>query len=346
MFPSHFLGNNTTGFSEHPHTHGSQATMQSIVNPARNRTINGSMMVDQRNNGAAVSLTNVVSFTADQWVVHSQGMTTTVQRKAYLEKPYALTVTMPASTTTGNYIPIIRQTIEGYSIADLMWGTAQAKPVTLNFKFAGPVTGIYYVSFLTGATDVAYVTSIAVLQADTWGEYTVTIPGCTTGTWNIVSGGGLIFRITLAANGSYVNPPPSLNNWVSGNFWAGSDQADASSALGGVCALTDVQLVVGERVEPFEPPLYSDELNRCQRYYQISRAITNVYSAGTVWVPAIGPLRVNMRTTPSIKFSVNNAANIGDITTWSSPILLWAGAPAQATGVAAFDIFLYADASL
>jgi len=89
----------------------------------RNRIINGDMRIDQRNDGAAVSI-STLTYTADRWSVATNGAAVTVQRLGTAAE-YYLNVTGAASVTACN----IRHRIESKNIADLAGST-----VTLSFK--------------------------------------------------------------------------------------------------------------------------------------------------------------------------------------------------------------------
>jgi hypothetical protein len=108
----------------------------------RNKIINGHMVVDQRNAGASVTPTTT-SYVLDRWLA---GLSVTSK---FSVQQNAGSVTPPAGFT--NYLGVtslsaytvgapeqfgIRQSIEGYNVADLNWGTSNAKTITVSPAFA------------------------------------------------------------------------------------------------------------------------------------------------------------------------------------------------------------------
>ena len=117
----------------------------------RNRIINGAMVIDQRNAGASVTPSSgVTTYTVDRWNNYSsQSSKLTVQQNAGSVTPPAgftnyLGVTSSSAYSVGaSDLFILNQRIEGYNIADLAWGTANAKTVTLSFQVYSSLTGTF-----------------------------------------------------------------------------------------------------------------------------------------------------------------------------------------------------------
>ena len=115
----------------------------------KNRIINGDMRIDQRNAGASVTPTSA-QYGLDRWK-----MSAPVASK-YSFQQNAGSVTPPVGFA--NYLGITSlsaysvastdvfatfQYIEGYNIADLGWGAANAKTVTLSFWVRSSLTGTF-----------------------------------------------------------------------------------------------------------------------------------------------------------------------------------------------------------
>ena len=125
---------------------GSGATM-------KNRIINGAMVIDQRNNGAANTPSGSGTvYNLDRWsYVYSAGSKITVQQNSGSVTPpdgfskyLGANVASSYSVTSGDYF-YIRHVIEGNNIADLAWGSSDAKTVTLSFWVRSSITGTYAV---------------------------------------------------------------------------------------------------------------------------------------------------------------------------------------------------------
>ena len=102
----------------------------------RNRIINGNMLIDQRNAGAAVTPTGI-TYTLDRW----RYATSTASKLTFQQSTTApagfnsstkISVASAYTAAAADYF-VYQQPIEGFNIADLGFGTASAKTVTLSF---------------------------------------------------------------------------------------------------------------------------------------------------------------------------------------------------------------------
>jgi hypothetical protein len=105
-------------------------TLQSSAPVGRNRIINGNMTIDQRNAGASVTPVNA-QITIDRYFWQlSQASKLTNQQSTVapvgFNNSFSVTSSSAYSVLTGDYFALT-QRIEGYNIADLNWGTADAK---------------------------------------------------------------------------------------------------------------------------------------------------------------------------------------------------------------------------
>ena len=238
----------------------------------KNRIINGAMVIDQRNAGASVNGNGV--YTLDRWqAVNSLGTTKyTVQQNAGSVTPPAgftnyLGVTSTSAYTVGatEYF-YINQNIEGYNWADLNWGTANAKTVTLSFWVRSSLTGTFGGSFVNWAGNRSYPFSYTISSANTWEQKSITVAGDTTGTWaGATNAGALQLYFSLGTGSTYSG---------TAGAWAGSYYGSATGATsvvgtnGATFYITGVQLEVGSTATSFDYRPYGTELSLCQRYYE------------------------------------------------------------------------------
>ena len=157
-------------------------------NMFRNRIINGDMRIDQRNSGASVTASG--AYTVDRWYAASTAASKyTVQRNAGSVTPPVgftnyLGITSSSSYTAGASETFnINQGIEGYNTADLAWGTASAKSVTLSFQVYSSLTGTFSGCVGNGSVNRSYPFTYTISSANTWTSINIIIPGDTTGTW-------------------------------------------------------------------------------------------------------------------------------------------------------------------
>jgi len=226
----------------------------------KNRIINGAMVIDQRNAGAALSVTTGV-YTIDRWVGASSGGTTTFQRIASGTTGFSNAIQIKPLTSVT--LSTFYQRIESNNCQDLASATVT-------------VSGQIYIDNASGVTCTLYIGIPS--AAD---NYTTT--NYLTGQTITLTGGSYVSfskTFSLTSNGS---------NGLEVNI-------QFSSAVGKTIQLTGVQLEKGSTATSFDYRPYGTEFALCQRYYQTSTAYCYIgakTSANTGW--NFSNLPVNMR---------------------------------------------------
>jgi hypothetical protein len=288
----------------------------------RNRIINGAMMIDQRNSGASV--TNPTGYVIDRWSVSiSQATLTMGQNYGGVTPPAGFSnylgvkATTAATIGSSDYFGIF-QTIEGYNIADLSWGTSNAKTVTLSFWVYSSLTGTFggVLKNATSGATRSYPFTYSIGSANTWTQISLTIAGDTAGTWNSTNGAGLCVQFGLGVGSTYGG---TAGSWAGANYLGVTGETAVVSTLNAVWYVTGVQLEKGTVATPFEYRNYGTELNLAQRYYfkildPTGRGVATGTTSGgasrlAFWFPT------TMRVAPSI--------------TWSGAASFWNGSVAQ-----------------
>jgi hypothetical protein len=266
---------------------GSTAVLYGVAAPTnsmgfRNRIINGDMRIDQRNAGASVTPTDG-GYTLDRWSARlSQTSKFTVQQNAGAVTPppgftnYLGATSSSAYTVGASEFFCITQLIEGFNVADLGWGTANAQTVTLSFWVRSSLTGTFGGAVYNASGARSYPFTFSIPAANTWTQASVTIIGDTTGTWGTGNGTGLSVNFNLGAGAT-----------VSGTAgaWSGTLYRSATGATsvvgtnGATFYITGVQLEAGSVASPFERRDYGRELMMCQRYYEVKGVDASGYSA-------------------------------------------------------------------
>jgi hypothetical protein len=280
----------------------------------KNRIINGGMTIDQRNAGAAISSSG---YSVDRFRFVSYGAATAQQTTTV---PTGFNYSLKWTTTTGSspgatsYTASIAQPIEGYNVADLQWGTANAKTVTLSFWVYANNTGTYPVSVGNSTTNNgasstrSYVSTYTISAANTWQQVTVTIPGDTTGTWNSTTSCGLLVWFD-AGSGSDYNTA-STNTWLAGAYLKTSGSFSLQGTTSATWYVTGVQLEVGSQATSFDFRDYGRELILCQRYYEgfIIDASSGIFFSATFGSQSRFAIwhKVQKRTAPT--FALTNGA--------------------------------------
>jgi hypothetical protein len=250
----------------------------------KNRIINGAMVIDQRNAGAAVTTSS--AFPVDRFFVfNSTDGAFSAQQDSSTPTGFVnslkYTTTTADGTLTTDQNTAVLQRIEGTNIADLAWGTANAKTVTLSFWVRSSLTGTFGGALRNSAQNRSYPFSYTISVADTWEYKTITVAGDTSGTWLTTNGTGIQLSFSLGAG---PNRSGTAGAWTGSNVAAPTGAVSVIGTLNATWFVTGVQLEVGTQATGFEYRQYGQELGLCQRYfektYNIDVAPTTNTSAG------------------------------------------------------------------
>ena len=279
----------------------------------KNRIINGAMVIDQRNAGASVTPTTN-SYALDRWLINvSQSSKLSVQQNAGSITPptgfsnYLGVTSLSAYSINSTDYFQIQQRIEGFNFADLGWGTANAKTVTLSFWVYSSLTGTFGGSILNSGYTRSYPFTYTISSANTWEQKSITIAGDTTGTWvGATNGVGARISINLGVGSTLSN---TAGSWYAGEYDGATGATSVVGTNGATFYITGVQLEKGSTATGFDYRPYGTELALCQRYCQkfggtnaydqIGGGFTSLTTQGNIQVP----LKVTMRATPSVTSS-------------------------------------------
>jgi hypothetical protein len=286
-----------------------------ISSVMRNRLINGNMVIDQRNAGASITA-NDDTYAVDRFkTAASQSSKLTAQRDAGGVTPpagfydYLGYTSSSAYSITSTDFFTIQQGIEGFNIADLNWGTANAKTVTLSFWVYSSLTGTFGGSLRNSSADRSYPFTYTINAANTWEYKTVTIAGDTSGTWSSTNTVGIALGFGLGVGSTLSG---TAGAWAGANYRSATGATSVVGTNGATFYITGVQLEVGTQATGFEYRQYTTELLLCQRYYaktfpqNVAPANglgTNYffgYSVNTTNPITIWKFPVTMRTSPTV----------------------------------------------
>ena len=240
----------------------------------KNRIINSNMVIDQRNGGAAVS-SSYFGYVVDRWNL-SQSTTGKL-----IAQQNAGSITPPAGFS--NYLGVTSQSafsigsgdyytwnqpIEGFNTADLAWGTANAKTVTLSFWVYSSLTGTFSASLQNSAQNRSYPFTYSISSANTWTQISVTIAGDTSGTWVTTNGIGIQVLFALGIGSTYGSG--TAGAWTGTTAYSVSGTVTPITTNSATFYITGVQLEKGSTATSFDYRPYGTELALCQRYYQLS----------------------------------------------------------------------------
>lgn len=276
----------------------------------KNRIINGAMVVAQR--GTSSSDPADGQYVLDRWKmrVNLTGKLSVSQSSTAptgFNFSNLITSSSSYSVTSGDYY-LIEQDVEGFNSADLGWGTANAKTVTLSFQVYSSLTGTFGGSLMNSAQNYSYPFSYTISAANTWTTISVTVAGPTSGTWiGATNGIGMRVIFSLGTGSSYSG---TANAWASALYFAPTGATSVVGTNGATLYITGVQLEVGSSATGFEYVNYQTSLANCQRYYwQQSGIASTVTAIGSGMAYSSTDIRctiqnpVTMRTTPTITFT-------------------------------------------
>jgi hypothetical protein len=236
----------------------------------KNRIINGAMVIDQRNAGASVTPT-VGTYTLDRWqAILTQASKYSLQQNAGAVTPpvgftnYLGVTSLSAYSVVASDVFALRQVIEGFNVADLNWGTANAATVTLSFWVRSSLTGTFGGALSNSAQNRSYAFSYTINSANTWEQKSITIAGDTTGTWLTTNGIGIDVRLGIGVGSTFSG---TAGSWSGSNLWSSTGATSVVGTSGATFYITGVQLEVGTQATSFEYRQYGTELALCQRYY-------------------------------------------------------------------------------
>ena len=259
---------------------GNTATINSVtpnVNNVvgKNRIINGNMMIDQRNAGASVTIgAATATYTIDRWLAYGNSASAiSVQQSTTAPTGFSnsMLVTSLAATSVGSTDTYwVRQYIEGYNVADLSWGTANAKTITVSFWVRSSLTGTFGGALRNAAANRSYPFTYTISVANTFEYKTITIAGDTSGTWVTTNGTGLTIMWGLGVGATYSG---TAGSWAGANYNSATGATSVVGTNGATFYITGVQLEAGSSATEFEHRPYGTELQLCQRYFESTAPI-------------------------------------------------------------------------
>jgi hypothetical protein len=266
------------------------ASTVNATNPIsfRNRVINGDFYIDQRNSGGATTPSVDGKPAIDRWKINiaGSGRCQVGQNLGSFASPTGFTSYFGMKVTTSNTVAandyfFLSQDIEGVNTIDWMFGTSNAKTITLSFWVQSSLTGTAGGFVRNSGTSIgnysrSYPFTFTINNTLTWEYKTIMIPGDTTGTWYNGQTDGIEFGIELW-NGTTWQASPGA--WAAGNYTGPSGGTiNYAGTLNSVLNITGVQVEQGTVATPWERRLYDAQFAACQRYYEVTIARMGGYN--------------------------------------------------------------------
>jgi len=282
-----------------------------LIGAARkNMLYNGAMVISQR--GTSETFTTAGNeYVLDRFYKlngssYAPNITVSQQADAPSGFTYSMKVNVDGVTTpTSNQNLLIGQSLEGYDVAQLGYGTATAKSITISFWVKANQTGSRGVYFMTTDVSRDYMAEFNINQSGTWEYKTITIPPNTIGGPNIDNSEGLRVLWPLSTGSS--DKINASTEWENIAAYRGlSGEPDLCDTVGNYFQITGIQLEVGPAT-PFEHRSYGEELALAQRYFETIKDNRDMICVATSFSnqAAYGSIdyKVEKRATPTITFT-------------------------------------------
>ena len=250
----------------------------------RNLVINGAMKVSQR--GTSFTGVTGTAYHVDRFETQLTSLGTwTVTQES--DGPDGFAHSLKYDCTTADASPAsgdafrLSYKFEGQDLQNLQKGTSSAKDCTLSFYIKSNKTGTGQFNIRDIDNNRGINKTYTINSANTWEYKTITIQGDTTGA--ISNDNGSSFWLMWVFNSGTGNSSGTFNSdW---HAWDWTDiNASGTLAIGGSTSdyiqITGVQVEVGDTATDFEHRTFSDELTRCQRYF--NRSYTYGVATGAV----------------------------------------------------------------
>jgi len=240
---------------------------------ARNRIVNPAMQISQELGDSGS--TTAGAYVADQWLMQTNGMTncgavrlsTTPTVNGSTRRLFVSINTLKASIAAGDY-HYVQQLIEGVRLADMMLGTANAKPMVLRFTArSNTVTGTFCWSLRNNGAAQSYVGDFSIPAINTDYVITAVIPPLTAGTWPIDNSQNSSLTFCFVSGSTYQGAA-GIN---ASNKLATANISNGASAVGAF-TIADVGLYADPNntgiAPPWQMPDEAQELAACMRYWE------------------------------------------------------------------------------
>lgn len=243
---------------------------------SKNMVTNGDMQIAQRGTSATVTTAGTSYDALDRF-------------ESYRNSSYAPNYTLSQDTTgpdgfsrslkvdvdatatpTGSQNFGIRTKVEGFDAVQTGLGTSGSKQITLSFYVKSNKTGTYGTQiFRNGSTAYSTTKGYTIDAADTWERKEITFTAFTTdNTPTVTTAWGIMVHFDLSSGPDDIIAP---YDWAAvGAARTVTGQVNLMDSTSNYWQITGVQLEVGDKATDFEHRSFSDELLRCQRYFEKS----------------------------------------------------------------------------
>jgi len=322
--------------------------------------INGDMTISQRGFSSATAIGSSNAYNLDRYIGRevtdgALNIEQSTTAPSGFKNSLKITVTTADSSLSATQRAYLLTKIEGNRVAQLAFGTSDARKITLAFYIRASVTGTFSGSITNEAENRSFPFTYTINSADTWERKVVNIDADTSGTWDTDNTTGLEIYFSLGMGSTYSG---TAGSWAGAQYFAATGASNLIATNGATWHLTGLQLEVGEfdtnTIPSFPFESFENNLRKCQRYYYFLGGVNNTYKRVSTSITnpnnrnqtaGLHFLPVPMRDTPSVTIPSAGSFNgvvIGSANTYSSMSIF---NQSEATSDADFSI-LYVSGTL
>ena len=298
----------------------------------KNLVINGSFQVDQRNDGAELSITSNNKFSADRWTHNNDGHTyyktqrkndgpiQTIGTEYYMRATVTTAVTLSGSTSQ-----CIENNLEGNTVRWLNLGTSGAKQCTVSFWVRCSLTGTFGGALVNSGYNRCHPFSYTISSANTWEykTYTFSTTGFTTGSFHTGTGVGL--RLCFSYGNGPGRQADPANGWSNQVKFGPTGETNLVATNGATMDIASVQLEEGTQATRFDHRSYAQELALCQRYCVVYGSTDEVHLGIGV---AYNSTNINLSVSTPVSFRAGGAS-VSKVTSGGYWLQSYVGASGQ-----------------
>jgi len=287
----------------------------------RNVIINGSQQVAQRATSVADvggsqgyfctdRFKSTISGTAARYTVSQDS-----DAPAGFSKALKYDVTTADTSVAADEFHAISYRAEGQDISHFEWGTSDAKKCTFSFYAKATAAQTVVVNFVRATSGTSRSVSKAFSVTTSYQRFTFTLPADTGGSAQVETNAeGLAIHIGFGGGSNFTGG--TINE-----TWEDITNNKRFAGVGNLASSTDnnffitgIQLEVGSVATPFEVRSFAEELELCQRYFELKDGgICNGMSVSTTSVQSGFSYRVPKRASASLSLQGTVYSNDGGV---------------------------------
>lgn len=256
----------------------------------KNFIYNGDMEICQRSTSVSgIGNGDAGYHVQDRWRVGEGGApnaVVTMSKSTTAPDGFTSSLKLDCTTASGTVadadLLVISQLFEGLDLQSINKGDAQARALTVSFWVNTTKTGTYIVSMYDNDNNRACGQSYTVSSSDTWEYKTVIFPPDTTGAYGNDNAVSLYLYWGLVAGADFAGGSLATAWESNNNPDRFTGQVDAFDSTSNNFHLTGVQMELGNTATDFQYESHTENLTRCQRYFQSHAA------NGASYIPSWG----------------------------------------------------------